>query len=282
MSPPPSTPPPQDQEPSVNGAGTTSSPSPRRGEDKSAAATPAAAVAVGRISFCGHPELHGTLCTSCGRNVLPTGAKANGGKAKGGRKKGGAAGIGGAAGGRGAGGREEGDGDHDHDDDHVGDTHQVLMKGGKMMSVTAEGASVRPSVHRFGLPTTQIDRQNSCGANYSVGWPSCLLCVDDAFAFVFFYEGVARVGWVPMAQNDGTHGRRISETPRKFQENSKNVTEMRCIRCNAQMLMARWGIRCHPMSICPWIRSRVYSTNNLCLFGPRHCAWSPPLFAVTV
>lgn len=28
------------------------------------------AVVIGRLSFCGHPELHGTLCTSCGRNVV--------------------------------------------------------------------------------------------------------------------------------------------------------------------------------------------------------------------
>ena len=28
------------------------------------------AVVVGRLSFCGHPELHGNLCTSCGRRVI--------------------------------------------------------------------------------------------------------------------------------------------------------------------------------------------------------------------
>lgn len=140
---PPSTPVPQD--PPVNGAGTTRSPTSRKGEEKSATA----AVVVGRISFCGHPELHGTLCTSCGRNVVPPGAKANGG-----RRKGDAAAAGGGggngAGGRGAGGREEGDaeGDHDHDHDHVGDTHQVLMKGGKVMSVTAEGVSVSQAGRR--------------------------------------------------------------------------------------------------------------------------------------
>lgn len=77
----------------------------------------AAGVPVGRISFCGHPELHGTLCTSCGRNVLPPAASGSNG-----RDENGGAG--------GAGGREEND---------AADTHQVLMKGGKMMSVTAEG-----------------------------------------------------------------------------------------------------------------------------------------------
>lgn len=27
-------------------------------------------VIIGRLSYCGHPELHGTLCTSCGRKIV--------------------------------------------------------------------------------------------------------------------------------------------------------------------------------------------------------------------
>ncbi|CAN0068154.1 unnamed protein product [Ectocarpus sp. 6 AP-2014] len=74
-------------------------------------------VVVGRISFCAHQELHGTLCTSCGRVVLPQSENGRG------------RGQGDAAAGGGGERREEGG----------GDTHQVLMKGGKIMSVTAEG-----------------------------------------------------------------------------------------------------------------------------------------------
>lgn len=88
----------------------------------------AAAAIVGRISFCGHPELHGTLCTSCGRSVVPPAA--NGGRRED------SAGGGANGGGGGGGGSTDGDGEGGG-----GGTHQVLMKGGKMMSVTAEGES---------------------------------------------------------------------------------------------------------------------------------------------
>ncbi|CAM9740263.1 unnamed protein product, partial [Ectocarpus sp. 13 AM-2016] len=82
-------------------------------------------VVVGRISFCAHQELHGTLCTSCGRVVLPQSENGRG------RRQGGASGSGGGGGSGGASGEQQEEG--------AGDTHQVLMKGGKMMSVTAEG-----------------------------------------------------------------------------------------------------------------------------------------------
>ncbi|CAN0074992.1 unnamed protein product, partial [Ectocarpus sp. 8 AP-2014] len=82
-------------------------------------------VVVGRISFCAHQELHGTLCTSCGRVVLPQSENGRG------------RGQGGAGGGGGGGG--SGGGSGERQEEGGGDTHQVLMKGGKMMSVTAEG-----------------------------------------------------------------------------------------------------------------------------------------------
>ncbi|CAM9892722.1 unnamed protein product, partial [Ectocarpus sp. 12 AP-2014] len=83
-------------------------------------------VVVGRISFCAHQELHGTLCTSCGRVVLP--------QSENGRGRGqGGAGCGGG------GGDGSGGGSGERQEEGGGDTHQVLMKGGKMMSVTAEG-----------------------------------------------------------------------------------------------------------------------------------------------
>lgn len=117
--------------------------SPARGTATSTSATAKspgkdkdAAVPVGRISFCGHPELHGTLCTSCGREVLPPGGNGSGNQDDGG-------------GGGGGGGRDENDGDGG-----VGDTHQVLMKGGKMMSVTAEGKRGRE---------TERDQQEESG-----------------------------------------------------------------------------------------------------------------------
>lgn len=85
-------------------------------------------VVVGRISFCAHQELHGTLCTSCGRVVVS--------QSENGRGKGDAAGGGGGSG--------SGSGGAERPEEDGGDTHQVLMKGGKMMSVTAEGGMTMP------------------------------------------------------------------------------------------------------------------------------------------
>lgn len=96
----------------------TSSVTPASSEAGESSGDAGLGVLVGRLSFCGHPELHGTLCTSCGRNVLPAQENGRGEEEAGG------------GGGAGAGGGER---------EESGDTHQVLMKGGKMMSVTAEG-----------------------------------------------------------------------------------------------------------------------------------------------
>lgn len=92
---------------------------------KTAAAT---TVVVGRLSFCGHPELHGTLCTSCGRNVLP-------GEAEGSDEKSGERGNR-ASGGFSAGSRER-------NSEDGGAMSKVTMKGGGTLTLSSTGMRVQ-------------------------------------------------------------------------------------------------------------------------------------------
>lgn len=85
-------------------------------------------VIVGRLSFCGHPELHGTLCTSCGRNVAPLAAGASNSKsAERGHR---------ASGGFNAGSRER-------NSEHGGAMSKVTMKGGGTLTLSSTGERER-------------------------------------------------------------------------------------------------------------------------------------------
>ena len=88
-------------------------------------------VVIGRLSFCSHPELHGTLCTSCGRSVVPAGAKEEAGG--GGRGKGGEGGAG-----RGGGG-EPVWGSAEDPEEEEGPMSKVTMKGGGTLTVSSTG-----------------------------------------------------------------------------------------------------------------------------------------------
>lgn len=84
---------------------------------------------IGRISFCGHPELHGTLCTSCGRNVHTTATAApHADRGKNGRLGGG----GDESSGRGEGQNEEGG-------YAMSTMSKVTMKGGGTLTVSSTG-----------------------------------------------------------------------------------------------------------------------------------------------
>ena len=115
-------------------------------------------VVVGRLSFCSHPELHGTLCTSCGRNVVPPAGKeegATGGAGGGGRRgRTGGAGGGGRRGrggsgvdggeGRGAGGKPSWDSAEGLGEGEVAMMSKVTMRGGGTLTVSSTGALSLP------------------------------------------------------------------------------------------------------------------------------------------
>lgn len=108
----------------------------RQGEPKPA--KPTSPIVIGRLSFCGHPELHGTLCTSCGRSVLNAQSAEEPGA-----RSGGCGGAGGraAVGGR-SGGFVDGLGERKHME-REGGMSKVTMKGGGTLTLSSTGTCAR-------------------------------------------------------------------------------------------------------------------------------------------
>lgn len=124
------------------------------GRDSSASdvAKAGSSVVIGRLSFCTHPELHGTLCTTCGRNVVGPSVKSHDGK-HGARESGRSwHGPGGASNGAGEGGMEQRLGE-------ISSMSKVTMKGGGTLTLSSTGKPATLGLcgmNLVGRPLTQL------------------------------------------------------------------------------------------------------------------------------